>query len=66
MQKVFFFLILQVAQTSGDNLGYHTMNGGMTPTISDELYNPVTDFDEDDDIEECPPAPVSDQDTHNY
>ena len=42
------------------------MNGGMTPTISDELYNPVTDFDEDDDIEECPPAPVSDQDTHNY
>ena len=48
----------------------------MTPTISDRLYNPVTRFDDDDDDnddnddgssnEECPPAPVSGQDTHNY
>ena len=32
-------------------LGYHTANGGMTPTASDQQYNPVRDNNTDD---RCP------------
>lgn len=46
-------LSLYIDQGSATNLGYHTINGGMTPTVSMEQVNPVRDMGG------CPPSPVS-------
>ena len=50
-----FILIHYLSPDQGATtvLGYHTMNGGMTPSISAEQYNPVRDRNTGG----CPPAP---------
>ena len=42
LTSIILYLYL-LAQTSGNNLGYHTANGGMTPSASAQMFNPVRD-----------------------
>ena len=45
------FLLLFIDQGTTTVLGYHTFNGGMTPTSTPQQYNPVIDMNNGD---RCP------------
>ena len=51
MELFFIILLFFTDQGATTVLGYHTANGGMTPTASDQQYNPVRDNNNN---ERCP------------